>query len=53
MIDIKKIDDKDIVFVKKPSNHKEDMAFSDFLKKRKAKSIKSKSEKKLKELHLH
>lgn len=38
MVDFKKMDDKDFVFVNKPLSDKEDKAFSDFLKSRKAKS---------------
>ena len=50
MIDFKKIDDKDFVFLNKPLSDKEDKAFSDFLKNRKAKSLRTKSNKKRKEL---
>lgn len=39
MIDFKKMDDKDFVFVNKHLSEKEDKAFSDFLKKRKLKII--------------
>lgn len=35
MIDIKKLDEKDVVFVKKTMTLKEDLAFSKFLKERK------------------
>ncbi len=35
MINLKKIDEKDIVFVKKIFTEKEDLAFSEFLKNRK------------------
>ena len=38
MVNFKKIDEKDIVFVKKELTAKEDKEFSDFLKLRKAKS---------------
>jgi hypothetical protein len=37
MINFKKIDDKDFVFVNKPLSQKEEKEFSDFLKNRKAK----------------
>lgn len=37
MVDFKKMDDKDFVFVNRPLSDKEDKAFSDFLKSRKAK----------------
>jgi len=39
MINFKKMDDKDFVFVNKPLNVKEEKEFSDFLKLRKAKSV--------------
>ena len=37
MINFKKMDDKDFVFVNKPLSDKEEKEFSDFLKSRKAK----------------
>ena len=37
MIDFKKMDDKDFVFVNKPLSDKEEKEFSDFLKSRKTK----------------
>ena len=37
MINIKKVDDHDFVFVNKPLTEKEEKEFSDFLKKRKLK----------------
>jgi hypothetical protein len=37
MINFKKIDDKDFVFVNKPLSDKEEKEFSDFLKNRKTK----------------
>jgi hypothetical protein len=37
MINLKKIDDKDFVFINKPLSDKEEKAFSDFLKSRKTK----------------
>jgi hypothetical protein len=36
MVNFKKIDDKDLVFVNKPLSEKEEKEFSDFLKTRKA-----------------
>jgi hypothetical protein len=50
MIDFKKMDDKDFVFVNKPLSDKDDKAFSDFLKNRKAKSLRRTTNKKRKEL---
>ena len=50
MIDFKKMDDKDFVFINKPLNGKDDKAFSDFLKNRKAKSVRTTSNKKRKQL---
>jgi hypothetical protein len=38
MVNIKKMDDKDFVFINKPLTAKEDKAFSDFLKTKKAMS---------------
>ncbi|MEO7265243.1 MAG: hypothetical protein ABIW38_10040 [Ferruginibacter sp.] len=38
MINFKKIDDKDFVFVNKPLSSKEEKEFSDFLKARKTKT---------------
>jgi hypothetical protein len=35
MVDLKKIDDKDLVFVNKPLSEKEDREFSEFLRSRK------------------
>jgi len=49
MINFKKMDDKDFVFVNKPLSDKEENEFSEFLKLRKAKAIRS-STKKVKEL---
>ena len=37
MIDFKKMDDKDFVFVSKPLSEKDEKEFSDFLKSRKSK----------------
>jgi hypothetical protein len=39
MINFKKIDDLDLVFVNKPLTAKEEKEFSDFLKARKSKSV--------------
>ena len=50
MIDFKKMDDKDFVFVNKPLSDKDDKAFSDFLKNHKAKSQRTKPLKKAKKL---
>ena len=38
MINFKKMDDKDFVFVSKPLSEKEEKEFSDFLKSRKTKA---------------
>ena len=38
MIDFKKMDDKDFIFVNKPLSDKDEKQFSDFLKSRKAKT---------------
>jgi hypothetical protein len=44
MVNIKKMDDKDFVFINKPLTAKEETAFSDFLKvKRTASTFKHKS----------
>lgn len=48
MIDFKKMDEKDFVFVNKPLSDKEEKAFSDFLKVRKTKAKRSRETKKLK-----
>ncbi len=50
MIDFKKMDDKDFVFINKPVSDKDDKSFSDFLKNRKVKSLRTTSKKKRKEL---
>jgi hypothetical protein len=52
MIDFKKMDEKDFVFINKPISEKEDNAFSIFLKKRKTKSLRPKNKKKLEELNI-
>jgi hypothetical protein len=49
MIDFKKMDDKDFVFSNKPLNDKEEKAFSEFLKNRKAKSLRKINNKKTKQ----
>jgi hypothetical protein len=49
MVNFKKMDEKDFVFSNRPTTKKEDEAFSEFLKKRKAKAttrIKSKAKQK-------
>lgn len=51
MIDFKKMDDKDFVFVNKPLSDKEEKEFSQFLKARKAKARRTKDTKKTKVLH--
>lgn len=38
MVNFKKMDEKDFVFVNRPTSKKEDEAFSEFLKIRKAKT---------------
>jgi len=45
MINLKKIDDKDFVFINKALNEKEDKAFSDFLRTRKSRKLRSKLKK--------
>ncbi len=50
MIDFKKMDDKDFVFINKRLSKKDDKAFSDFLKNRKPKSLRTKANKKRKKL---
>jgi hypothetical protein len=50
MINFKKMDDKDFVFINKSLNDKDDKLFSDFLKNRKAKSLPIKNNKKRKKL---
>jgi hypothetical protein len=50
MIDFKKMDDKDFVFISKPTSDKDDKAFSEFLKSRKQKSLQKKKTRKKKEL---
>ncbi len=50
MINFKKMDDKDFVFVNKPLSDKEEKEFSDFLKSRKTKARKVSAAKKEKVL---
>ncbi len=50
MIDFKKMDDKDFVFVSKPLSDKEEKEFSEFLKSRKTKSRRNRDIKKAKVL---
>jgi hypothetical protein len=50
MINFKKIDDKDFVFVSKPLSDKEEKEFSAFLKARKTKMKKTRTTKKTKSL---
>lgn len=50
MINFKKMDDKDFVFVSKPLSDKEEKKFSDFLKLRKAKARRTRTTKKTKVL---
>lgn len=45
MINFKKMDDKDFVFVNKPLSDKEEKEFSDFLKSRKSKAKRSSAKK--------
>ena len=51
MIDFKKMDDKDFVFVTKSLSDKEEKEFSEFLKARKTKARRTKDIKKTKVLH--
>lgn len=50
MIDFKKMDNKDFVFINKVLNDKEDKAFSDFLKNRESKPARTKIKKRRKAL---
>jgi hypothetical protein len=45
MINFKKMDDKDFVFINKDNIEKEDKEFSDFLKKRKISKLRSTTKK--------
>lgn len=49
MIDFKKMDDKDFVFINNPTNDEDDKAFTDFLKNRKMKPLPRKTNKKRKQ----
>jgi len=51
MINFKKMDDKDFVFVNKPLSDKEEKEFSDFLKSRKTKATRNRVTKKVKVFH--
>ena len=51
MINFKKMDDKDFVFVNKSLSKKEENEFSEFLKSRKTKAKRTRSTKKVKALH--
>ncbi len=51
MIDFKKMDDKDFVFVNKTLSDKEEKEFSEFLKSRKTKARRTHETKKVKMLH--
>ena len=46
MIDFKKMDEKDFVFISKPLTEKEDKAFSEFLKIRRTNILRTKKQKK-------
>lgn len=50
MINLKKIDDIDFVFISKTLTEKEEKDFSDFLKKRKSRTLRTKDKKKSKDL---
>jgi hypothetical protein len=50
MIDFKKMDEKDFVFVNKPLSVKEEKEFSEFLKAKKVKVKKTKATKKTKNI---
>jgi hypothetical protein len=45
MINLKKIDEKDFVFINKALNDKEDKEFSDFLRNRKNRKLRAKIKK--------
>ena len=51
MINFKKMDDKDFVFVNKPLSDKEEKEFSDFLKSPKMKTRRTRMPKKVKVHH--
>jgi hypothetical protein len=50
MINFKKMDDKEFVFINKNLSEKDDKEFSDFLKKRKTRNLLTNDKKKSKEL---
>jgi hypothetical protein len=50
MINFKKMDDKEFVFINKKLSEKDDKEFSDFLKKRKTRNLLTNDKKKSKEL---
>ncbi len=50
MINFKKMDEKDFVFVNKPLSEKEEKEFSEFLKSRTAKARRTRTAKKRKEI---
>ena len=50
MINFKKMDDKDFVFINKNLSEKDDIEFSNFLKKRKTRNLLTNDKKKSKEL---
>jgi hypothetical protein len=50
MINFKKMDDKDFVFINKNLSEKDDKEFSNFLKNRKTRNLQTKDKKKSKEL---
>lgn len=50
MINFKKIDEKDFVFINKILSEKDDKEFNDFLKNRKTRTLRSNNKKKSKEL---
>ncbi len=50
MINFKKMDEKDFVFVNKPLSETEEKAFSEFLKARKSKVRRTRATKKIKEI---
>jgi len=50
MINFKKMDDKDFVFINKNLSEKDDKEFSNFLKKRKLRNLLTNDKKKSKEL---
>lgn len=52
MINLKKMDEKDFVFVNKPLSNKEEKEFSDFLKLHKKKKRRARLSKKKKVLHI-